>query len=183
MVNFTSIFDARDLYVGLFLEILYFLSTWFAVGLIMFMLPKSEEFYKKNRFGVRLFTIFPIIMALIFIFGRSRSYFDLKEGLRNNTFLVVEGNIRNLKRELRTRYWESFDVKNMHFSYSEYSPENGFHIFLPARTWISNGRYVRITYASDRIVRIEVKKCGKEISFSESGEMDCVPEGGKLSLL
>jgi hypothetical protein len=180
MLNFITIFDARDLYVGLFLEILYFLSTWFTIGLILYILSKSKEFYGKNRFGVRLFTIFPIIMAILFIFGLSRSYLELKESLRNNTFLVVEGNIRNLKGELRTRYWESFDIKGVHFSYSEYHPEDGFHIFLPTGTWISNGRYVRITYSPNRIVRIDVKKCGKEISFSDRGEIDCVPEGGRL---
>ena len=123
-----------------------------------------------------------IIAITSLIFGTSstintiRSYISLHIILRGGSYLVAEGNITNYRRKLiREGYQDAFAINGVDFYYGQYSPSDGYHISAPGGDLINNGRHVRITYSPDRIVKIEMKRCSKEISFSARGEMDCLP--------
>jgi len=172
----TEIFNAKSLYPALFGEALLALAicTLSAAPIYFRVITRQNNLALWRILGI-VATI-SLIVGTFSTINTLHSYISLYKLLNSNSSLVAEGNIRNYRREsIKGRYQDAFDINGVDFHYGQYSPSDGFHISAAGGDLINDGRYVRIMYSPDRILKIEMKRCGKEISFSDSGKMDCLP--------
>lgn len=101
-----------------------------------------------------------LLFGLAFAIGTSALFYTQKQSvsadLRDGRFAVVEGPVRNFVAETAQSKRESFDVGDRHFWYSAGLITPGFRGAYWDGGPMRDGLYVRISYQSNLILRLDV---------------------------
>ena len=100
---------------------------------------------------------FAVITALTFVLTWG-SYYSLTRALREGTATALEGIVTQFHRASNPKAHESFVLDGHTFSYSTYALKQGFNTLSLGGSPIADGRYVRLVYRGDHILRLEIRR-------------------------
>jgi hypothetical protein len=119
------------------------------------MIPNSRRSLDPQAFGL-LFLLFACVWTLIGFFAILGQHQAGAAALQR-PFDVVEGTVTNfVPMPYEGHKMESFEVGGRRFSYSDYILTPGFHNTASHGGPIKPGLHVRLSYAGNDILRIEV---------------------------
>jgi hypothetical protein len=131
----------------------------FAILRLVYSFVKHKSLWKKIQAGLLIhFSLVWVIV--VWVMGTSY-YLESKAAIEQGTVGEVKGIVENfipMPDGYQTIAKESFDVKGVHFEYSDYERTHGFHQSKSLGGPIDEGKYVRIQYLDGRILRLWVKK-------------------------
>jgi hypothetical protein len=147
-------------------------TSWFPAFGLIFVIVGALQIFAPNlmrrisskryrgSFGIFFNWAF-FLFALMWTGGTFAStYWQYREAtaaLRDGNYAIVEGPVTNFVPMPYTGHaMESFLVQGHRFSYSDYVVTIGFHNTASHGGPIRGGLYVRVTYAEDYILRLEV---------------------------
>lgn len=108
----------------------------------------------RRPFGL-LFAAFAVGWGFLAVNNSYNEYTDLRDSLVSGRANTVEGEIHNFQHLLKS---ERFDVRDVHFEYSDYDLIAGFHAESGDNGPIRNGVYVRIDYTKGEILRMKIRE-------------------------
>jgi hypothetical protein len=140
-----------------------------SMGISMFVFPRfwskipfrGPEFMR--RYGVYIFTGFFTIWTLLVFATTYSDYAYAKNEYLEGKAGIVEGAVSNFKpgTNVRGSAYESFCVKDMCFTYSDYEEQAGFNTMTINGGPIRQGLPVRVTFVGNTIVKLEVASSSK----------------------
>lgn len=130
----------------------------FAPNVMLRLMPKGPQ----GR-GRRIFSWFFFCFAICWTalaFGQTYlSYVTLRRDLAAGNYGTVEGAVEHFHPMPYTGHaMESFDVKGVHFEYSDYVETAAFNQTASHGGPIHEGVYVRIDYVGNAIIRLEIRQ-------------------------
>lgn len=139
------------------------------VGLSLILIIKTQRVFFKHTFRKQVFlfilyaSLFVSLLMTILLVSKMpqivRSDNKLKNALRLEEYAIIEGEVTDYKlKEVNNQYFESFQIADVKFSYSDNVKVVGFHQtskrFGPIN---SNGQYFRISYITREGVNLIIK--------------------------
>ncbi len=146
-----------------------FLFSAFGFGIVHLIKIKFTNFSLHRQlllfFGYSVGGI-ALIIAIVFLVKTPsilKSEKEFKEIINNKTYLTVEGHVENFNPPDSISHFESFSVKGVEFSYSDFLIINGFHRTSANGGPIKkDGQLVRIGYINsggdNLIVKLEIAR-------------------------
>ena len=142
---------------------------------MLVLFPKSSEYYlpRGPKGNARIgFAWFYFLFATIWIFiavpSQVLSFWKNYKALAKHQYLTVEGLVENFDPAPEEGHKdESFTVKGVHFSFSDYAITQGYNTTVSHGGYIRPGTYVKLAYlcypdsqncTDPLIIRIELKK-------------------------
>ena len=105
------------------------------------------------------FIVFTLLWVLGSFIGTFAEYWNCSHALASGKASYVEGTVDNfVPMPYQGHANESFTVKGVPFSYSDYGVEAGFNQTSSHGGPIRQGLPVRIWYVGNEIVKLEIKK-------------------------
>jgi hypothetical protein len=162
-VHFRTVFDASQngyatwwfAAVGL-LFVCFGALLVFAPATANRLMPAGLQGRSRTLFGWT-FLLFAVAWTLLNFEDTYQKYRDATTALRNRQYSVVEGPVTDFVPMPFTGHaMERFTVGGRRFSYSDYVLTIGFHHTASHGGPIREGRYVRVSYVGNLILRLEV---------------------------
>jgi hypothetical protein len=158
-VQYTLIYDAATAPFSFPSECLYGLIP-IALGLAVLRSP-SAWFAQFPRFG-RFFGFLLVAFGVILLFGVAAAawsgYADLRRGLKNNSYALVEGTVSTfIPGQPNGHPMERFSVAGHEYAYSPYTSP-GFNTISTQGGPMRAGLRVRIADVHGNIARLEIAR-------------------------
>jgi energy-coupling factor transporter transmembrane protein EcfT len=160
MRNFETIYEYSFNGSDIWHIIPIFLFAAFGFGIIYCVKKYYKRFSLQRQFILFFGWIMGLIASVIFIVfiikipSIHRAEKDLKDMIKNETYLIVEGEVENFMAPRKSpNHFESFSVNGIDFRYSEYVIIDGFN------KTSNNGGPIKI---NGQMVRIGYIKTGNE---------------------
>jgi hypothetical protein len=128
----------------------------FRPAFMRLILPRGLQGRARAIFSW-VFFIFALLLAAVGLPGTLQEYHRATSDLLEGRYSIVEGPVMDfVPMPYEGHALESFTVRGHRFSYSDYVVTAGFRNTASHGGPIREGLYVRITYAGNLILRLEV---------------------------